>query len=159
TMHEPREGPPTLEELRAAVTRVAGTDFGMHTARWLTRYGNATLQADRYRAGRLLLAGDAAHLFPPLGGQGLNVSLHDATNLAWKLAASVRGWAGEGLLDTYHAERHPVGAEVVDDTLAQMALVANATPEGRALRKRFEAILGAHRSVNHELALRLSGLA
>ena len=159
TMHEARDEPPTLEELRAAVMRVAGTDYGMHTALWLTRYGNATLLADRYRNRRLLLAGDSAHLFSPLGGQGLNLGLQDATNLAWKLAANVRGWAPDGLLDTYEAERHPVGAEVVDDTLAQMALVANASREGRALRKRFESILRTHPSVNHELAHRLSGLA
>jgi hypothetical protein len=159
TMHEARDGPPTLEELRAAVMRVAGTDYGMHTALWATRYGNAALVADRYRNKRLLLAGDSAHLFSPLGGQGLNLGLQDATNLAWKLAATVRGRAPDSLLDTYEAERHPVGAEVVEDTLAQMALVANATREGRALHKRFESILRMHPSVNHELARRLSGLA
>ena len=159
TMHDGRDEPPTLDELKSAVLRVAGTDYGMHTARWLTRWGNATLQADRYRAGRLLLAGDSAHLFPPLGGQGLNLGFQDATNLAWKLAAHIRGWAPPGLLDTYQGERHPVGAVVFDDTLAQMALVANATPEGRALRRRFEAIIGTHTPVNRELALRLSGLA
>ncbi len=159
TMHEARDEPPTLDELRAAVLRVAGTDYGMHTALWITRYGNAALLADRYREKRLLLAGDSAHLFPPLGGQGLNLGLQDATNLAWKLAAVVRGWAPDTLLDTYQAERQPLGAEVVDDTLAQMALVANATREGRALRKRFETILGTHPSVNREFALRLSGLA
>ncbi len=159
TMHEARDEPPTLDELRAAVMRVAGSDYGMHTALWITRYGNAALLADRYREKRLLLAGDSAHLFPPLGGQGLNLGLQDATNLAWKLAAVVRGWAPDALLDTYQAERQPLGAEVVDDTLAQMALVANATREGRALRKRFETILGTHPSVNRELALRLSGLA
>jgi 2-polyprenyl-6-methoxyphenol hydroxylase-like FAD-dependent oxidoreductase len=150
---------PTLAELRACVKRVAGTDFGMHTARWLTRYGNATLQASRYRSGRLLLAGDAAHLFFPLGGQGLNLGLQDATNLAWKLAATVRGWAHQGLLESYHDERHPIGAEVVDDTLAQTALVSNSTREARALRKRFDGILSRHASLNRELAIRLSGLA
>jgi 2-polyprenyl-6-methoxyphenol hydroxylase-like FAD-dependent oxidoreductase len=159
TMHEARDEPPTLDELRAAVVRVAGTDYRMHTALWITRYGNAALLADRYREKRLLLAGDSAHLFPPLGGQGLNLGLQDATNLAWKLAAVVHGWAPDTLLETYGAERQPLGAEIVDDTLAQMALVANATREGRALRKRFESILGTHPPVNHELALRLSGLA
>jgi 2-polyprenyl-6-methoxyphenol hydroxylase-like FAD-dependent oxidoreductase len=92
TMHEVRDEPPTLDELRASVERVAGTDFGMHTARWLSRWGNATLQAARYRHGRVLLAGDSAHLFPPLGGQGLNLGLADASNLAWKLAACIHGW-------------------------------------------------------------------
>jgi 2-polyprenyl-6-methoxyphenol hydroxylase-like FAD-dependent oxidoreductase len=159
TMHQLREEAPTLEELRASVLRVAGTDYGMHTARWLTRYGNATLQASHYRDRRMLLAGDSAHLFSPLGGQGLNLGLHDATNLAWKLAACVRGWAPDRLLDTYHDERHPVGTEVLDDTLAQMALVSSSTREGQALRRRFDAILGTHTSLNRELALRLSGLA
>lgn len=159
TMHDVHDESPTLDELRAAVMRVAGSDYGMHTALWITRYGNAALLADRYREKRLLVAGDAAHLFPPLGGQGLNLGLQDTTNLGWKLAAVVRGWAPDGLLDTYQAERKPLGAEVVDDTLAQMALVTNATREGRALRRRFETILGTHPSVNRELALRLSGLA
>ena len=157
-MRHARTEEPTLAELRACVRRVAGTDFGMHTARWLTRYGNATLQASCYRSGRLLLAGDAAHLFFPLGGQGLNLGLQDATNLAWKLAATVRDWAAPGLLESYHDERHSVGADVVDDTLAQTALVSNSTPEARALRKRFDGILSRHASLNRELAIRLSGL-
>jgi 2-polyprenyl-6-methoxyphenol hydroxylase-like FAD-dependent oxidoreductase len=157
-MQHARTEEPTLAELRACVRRVAGTDFGMHTARWLTRYGNATLQASRYHSGRLLLAGDAAHLFFPLGGQGLNLGLQDATNLAWKLAATVRGCAPQRLLESYYEERHPVGAEVVDDTLAQTALVSNSTREARALRKRFDGILSRHASLNRELAIRLSGL-
>src|SRR5262245_24626970 len=159
TMNDARDDPPTLDELRAAVIRVAGTDYGMQTALWITRYGNAALLAESYREKRLILAGDSAHLFPPLGGQGLNLGLQDATNLAWKLAAFVRGSAPDELLDTYQTERQPLGAQVVEDTLAQMALVANATREGRALRKRFETILANHPSVNRELALRLSGLA
>ena len=153
-----RTDAPTLAELRSCVARVAGTDFGMHTARWLTRYGNATLQASHYRSGRLLLAGDSAHLFFPLGGQGLNLGLQDATNLAWKLAATVHGWAHDKLLESYQAERHPVGAEVADDTLAQTALVSNSTREARALRKRFDGILSRHSSLNREFAIRLSGL-
>ena len=158
-MQESRTEEPTLAELRTCVRRVAGTDFGMHTARWLTRYGNGTIQASCYRSRRLLLAGDSAHLFFPLGGQGLNLGLQDATNLAWKLAATVRGWAPQGLLDGYHAERHPIGAEVADDTLSQTALVSNSTREARALRKRFDGILSRHTSLNRELAIRLSGLA
>src|SRR5262245_52322513 len=150
TMHEARDEPPTMDELRSAVLRVAGSDYGMHTALWITRYGNAALLAERYRENRLFLAGDSAHLFPPLGGQGLNLGLQDATNLAWKLGAVVRGWAQDALLDTYEAERRSFGAEVVDDTLAQMALVASATREGRALRKLFETILDTNASVNSE---------
>jgi 2-polyprenyl-6-methoxyphenol hydroxylase-like FAD-dependent oxidoreductase len=159
SMSTVRDEPPTLEELRVSVQRVAGTDYGMYAARWLTRWGNATLLASRYRDRCVLLAGDSAHLFPPLGGQGLNLGLQDATNLAWKLAATIHGWAPDGLLDTYHDERHPVGQIVVEDTLAQMALVSAATREGRALRRRFDVMLGTHSSLNRELAARLAGLA
>jgi hypothetical protein len=126
---------------------------------WLSQVGNAARQADRYRSGRVFLAGDAAHIHYPAGGQGLNLGLQDAANLAWKLAAEIRGWAPPGLLDTYHAERYPVGLDVIDDSLAQCALIANATREGIALRDRFDAILGSHQSLSRELALRLSGLA
>jgi hypothetical protein len=121
--------------------------------------GNATRQAARYRAGRILLAGDAAHIHFPAGGQGLNLGLQDATNLGWKLAAEIRGWAPPGLLDTYHAERAPVGLAVIDDALAQCGLLANPSREGIALRDRFNAILGAHQDLCQELAIRLSGLA
>jgi hypothetical protein len=140
---------------------VAGTDFGMREIpdAWLSRVGNATRQAACYRAGRVLLAGDAAHTHYPAGGQGLNLGLQDAGNLAWKLAAEIRGWAPPGLLDTYHAERHPVGLDVIDDSLAQCGLFASPSREGIALRDRFSAILGAHPSLCRELAVRLSGLA
>ncbi|NJP79762.1 FAD-dependent oxidoreductase, partial [Streptomyces sp. AA8] len=86
-------------------------------------FGDATRQAERYRVGRVLLAGDAAHIHPPVGGQGLNLGVQDAFNLGWKLAAEVGGWAPEGLLDSYHAERHPVGARVVLNTRAQSVLL------------------------------------
>jgi len=125
---------------------------------WLSRVGNGARQADRYRAGRVLLAGDAAHIHYPAGGQGLNLGLQDASNLAWKLAAEIRGWAPPGLLGTYQAERHPIGLDVIDDSLAQCALIANATREGIALRERFNTFLGAHPSLCEELAVRLSGL-
>ena len=92
----------------------------MHSPRWLSRFGDATRLAERYRTGRVLLAGDAAHVHPPTGGQGLNLGIQDAFNLGWKLAAEVNGWAPEGLLDSYHAERHPVAADVLDNTRAQM---------------------------------------
>ncbi|MEV0976174.1 rifampin monooxygenase [Streptomyces sp. NPDC049915] len=116
-------GPPTLEEFKAQLRAVAGTDFGVHSPRWLSRFGDATRQAERYRVGRVLLAGDAAHIHPPTGGQGLNLGIQDAFNLGWKLAAEVHGWAPRGLLDSYHAERHPVGAAVVANTRAQMTLL------------------------------------
>ena len=151
----------TFEELRASTRRVAGTDFGMRETpdAWLSRVGNATRQAARYRAGRVLLAGDAAHIHYPAGGQGLNLGLQDATNLAWKLAAEIRGWAPPGLLDSYHDERYPVGLDVIDDSLAQCGLIANPSREGIALRDRFNRILGAQPAVCQDLALRLSGLA
>ena len=152
--------PVTFAELRASTRRLAGTDFGMRETEdmWLSRVGNAARQADRYRSGRVFLAGDAAHVHYPAGGQGLNLGLQDAANLAWKLAAELRGWAPSGLLDSYHAERYPVGLDVIDDSLAQCALIANATREGIALRDRFDKILGTHPSLSQELALRLSGL-
>ncbi|MCG0063298.1 rifampin monooxygenase [Streptomyces tricolor] len=131
---EDRATAPTLEEFRQRLRAVAGTDFGVHTPRWLSRFGDATRQAERYRVGRVLLAGDAAHIHPPTGGQGLNLGIQDAFNLGWKLAAEVGGWAPEGLLDSYHAERHPVGAAVLDNTRAQMALLGT-DPGAAALRE------------------------
>ncbi|MEV5510783.1 rifampin monooxygenase [Streptomyces orinoci] len=120
---EDRTAAPTLEEFKQQLRAHAGTDFGAHSPRWLSRFGDATRQAERYRAGRALLAGDAAHIHPPTGGQGLNLGIQDAFNLGWKLAAAVSGWAPEGLLDSYHDERHPVGARVLDNTRAQMMLM------------------------------------
>ena len=110
---EHRTVPPTLEEFKQQLRAFAGTDFGAHSPRWLSRFGDATRLAERYRVGRVLLAGDAAHIHPPTGGQGLNLGIQDAFNLGWKLAAAVGGWAPEGLLDSYHAERRPVGADVL----------------------------------------------
>jgi 2-polyprenyl-6-methoxyphenol hydroxylase-like FAD-dependent oxidoreductase len=106
---EDRSVPPTLEEVKQQLRVFAGTDFGVHSPRWLSRFGDATRLAERYRTGRVLLAGDAAHIHPPTGGQGLNLGIQDAFNLGWKLAAQVNGWAPEGLLDSYHTERHPRG--------------------------------------------------
>ncbi|MGW2310105.1 rifampin monooxygenase [Actinomadura luteofluorescens] len=121
---EDRSAPPTLEEFKRRLRAVAGTDFGVHSPRWLSRFGDATRLAERYRVGRVLLAGDAAHVHPPVGGQGLNLGIQDAFNLGWKLAAEVGGRAPEGLLDTYHAERHPVAADVLDNTRVQMELLS-----------------------------------
>lgn len=121
---EDRTIPPTMTMFRDQLRVYAGTDFGIHSPRWLSRFGNATRLADRYRAGRVLLAGDAAHVHPPLGGQGLNLGVQDAFNLGWKLAAAVNGWAPEGLLDTYETERRPVAAHVLDNTRAQSELMS-----------------------------------
>ena len=123
-----------LEDFRRRLRAVAGTDFGVHSPRWLSRFGDATRLADRYRVGRVLLAGDAAHIHPPAGGQGLNLGVQDAFNLGWKLAAQVRGWAPGTLLDTYHAERHPVAADVLDNTRAQLEL-SSTEPGPRAVRR------------------------
>ena len=160
TMFDLADGPVTFGELRASTLRLAGTDFGMRETpdAWLSRVGNAARQAARYRAGRVLLAGDAAHVHFPAGGQGLNLGIQDATNLGWKLAAEVRGWAPPGLLDSYHGERYPVGLDVIDDSLAQCGLIANPSREGVALRERFGALLAGHASLRRELAVRLSGL-
>ncbi|AIS02064.1 rifampin monooxygenase [Streptomyces glaucescens] len=135
-----RTAPPTLDDFRRQLRAYAGTDFGVHSPRWLSRFGDATRQAERYRVGRVLLAGDAAHVHPPAGGQGLNLGVQDAFNLGWKLAAEVNGWAPEGLLDTYHSERHPVGAQVLSNTRAQMALMGD-DPRSTALRGLFSKLL------------------
>ncbi|MGH3232550.1 MAG: rifampin monooxygenase [Streptosporangiaceae bacterium] len=129
-----RSAPPALEEFKQQLRAFAGTDFGVHSPRWLSRFGDATRLAERYRTGRVLLAGDAAHVHPPTGGQGLNLGIQDAFNLGWKLAAEVGGWAPEGLLDSYHTERHPVAADVLNNTRAQMELLST-EPGPRAVRR------------------------
>ena len=110
---------PTLQDLREALIVAYGTDYGVHSPTWISRFTDMTRQAASYREGRVLLAGDAAHVHPPQGGQGLNTGVQDAVNLGWKLAQVVNGTSPEGLLDTYHAERHPVGARVLHNTMAQ----------------------------------------
>jgi len=115
-------GDPTMDELRTALVAVYGTDFGLHRAMWISRFTDVARQAAEYRRGRVLLAGDAAHVHPPMGGQGLNIGVQDAVNLGWKLAQVVDGTSPAALLDTYHAERHPVGARVLRHTRAQVAL-------------------------------------
>ncbi|ANZ40209.1 monooxygenase [Lentzea guizhouensis] len=148
----------TLDELRATVKAIAGTDFGMRDPRWLSRFGNATRQAAAYRAGTVLLAGDAAHMHFPTGGVGMNVGIQDAHNLGWKLAAVVTGRADETLLDSYHDERHPVGAALLAHTRAQTALMTGYTPEGQALRALLSGLIAAAPDMSRELAERLSGL-
>ncbi|MCM4082626.1 FAD-dependent monooxygenase [Paractinoplanes hotanensis] len=129
-----RAEPPTIEDVRRSLRALAGTDFGVHSARWLSRFGDATRLAERYRAGRVMLAGDAAHIHPPIGGQGLNLGIQDAVNLGWKLAAEVRGWAPATLLDTYQSERRPVAAAVLDNTRAQTELTSD-EPGPQAVRR------------------------
>jgi len=121
---EVRQGDePTLGELRQALVAAYGTDFGVHNVTWLSRFTDMTRQAASYRAGRVLLAGDAAHVHSPSGGQGLNVGVQDGVNLGWKLAQVVRGTSPESLLDTYQAERHPIAARALKATMAQTALM------------------------------------
>nr|WP_157680232.1 FAD-dependent monooxygenase [Mycobacterium dioxanotrophicus] len=116
-------GAPTLADLSRALIAVYGTDYGVQSPTSISRFTDAARQAVSYRAGRVLLAGDAAHVHHPIGGQGLNTGVQDAVNLGWKLAQVVHGLSPESLLDTYHAERHPVGARVLHNALAQLALL------------------------------------
>jgi 3-(3-hydroxy-phenyl)propionate hydroxylase len=113
---------PTLRDVREALVAAYGTDYGIHSPTWLSRFTDMTRQAAAYRDRRVLLAGDAAHVHPPMGGQGLNIGVQDAVNLGWKLAQVVHRMSPESLLDTYHAERHPVAARVLRNTMAQTAL-------------------------------------
>ncbi|MFE9924459.1 rifampin monooxygenase [Streptomyces sp. NPDC005774] len=131
---EDRTVAPTLDELKRQLRAFAGTDFGVHSPRRISRFGDATRLAESYRTDRVLLAGDAAHIHPPTGGQGLNLGIQDAFNLGWKLAAEVSGWAPEGLLDSYETERRPVAADVLDNTRAQMFLLS-AEPGPQAVRR------------------------
>ena len=122
---EERVGPvaePTLDDLRAALIAACGTDYGVHSPRYLSRFTDAARQAADYRKGRVLIAGDAAHVHPPDGGQGLQTGIQDAVNLAWKLAQVVKGFSPESLLDSYRAERHPVAARVLRNAMASVVL-------------------------------------
>ncbi|MDN3028472.1 FAD-dependent monooxygenase [Streptomyces sp. S.PB5] len=151
-----RDEPVTFEQLRESLIRVAGTDFGMTSPRWISRFNDAARQADRYRQGRVLLAGDAAHIHFPAGGQGLNMGVQDAVNLGWKLASVVRGSAPESLLDSYHDERHPVGERVLNNTRAQSAL-ARPGPQTDALREVFGELM-VFDDVNRRLRHMLTAL-
>ncbi len=147
---------PTLRDLSEGLIAVYGTDYGIHSPTWITRFTDVTRQAAAYRAGRVLLAGDAAHVHSPVGGQGLNTGVQDAVNLGWKLAEVVHGAAPDTLLDTYHAERHPVAARVLRDTMAQVALMR---PDDRieALRDVVAELLGMDEP-RTRFAARMSGL-
>ncbi|MEU7843644.1 rifampin monooxygenase [Micromonospora sp. NPDC049114] len=151
-----RSVPPTIEEFQQQLRAYAGTDFGVHSPRWLSRFGDATRLAERYRVGRVLLAGDAAHIHPPTGGQGLNLGIQDAVNLGWKLAAEINGWAPDGLLDSYHAERHPVAADVLVNTRAQMFLLSP-EPGPQAVRHLLSELMDFE-DVNRYLIEKVTGL-
>ena len=156
TVAEDRAVPPTLEEFRAQLRAYAGTDFGIHSPRALSRFTDATRLAERYRDGRVFLAGDAAHVHPPLGGQGLNLGVQDAFNLGWKLAAVVAGWAPSDLLDTYFSERHPVADGVLTITRAQSVLISP-EPGPQAVRRLMGELM-AFDDVSRLLAERVSGI-
>ncbi|MFF2053317.1 FAD-dependent monooxygenase [Leifsonia sp. NPDC058194] len=155
TVAEDRSVPPTFEEFLTRLRAFAGTDFGAHSPRSLTRFTDATRLAERYRVGRVFLAGDAAHVHPPLGGQGLNLGVQDAVNLGWKLAASVAGWAPHDLLDSYFAERHPVAEGVLTITRAQSVLISP-EPGPQAVRRLMGELM-AFDDVSRLLAERVSG--
>jgi 2-polyprenyl-6-methoxyphenol hydroxylase-like FAD-dependent oxidoreductase len=125
---------PTLRDLSEALINIYGTDYGIHSPIWITRFTDTTRQAESYRERRVLLAGDAAHVHSPAGGQGLNTGVQDAVNLGWKLAQVVKGISTPDLLDTYHAERHPIAARVLQNTMAQTALMRPADARLEALR-------------------------
>ncbi|WP_414940171.1 FAD-dependent monooxygenase [Amycolatopsis sp. cmx-11-51] len=146
----------TQDEVRQALLDSYGESAAMAEIRWASRFSDAARQAEHYRAGRVLLAGDAAHIHFPAGGQGLNLGVQDAMNLGWKLAATVHGWASDDLLDTYEAERHPVGAQVLHNVAAQLGLTPR-SHESRALRALFGDLV-ALPEVNRYLAGMVSGL-
>ena len=131
---------PTLDDLRQALIADWGTDYGVYNVTWLSRFTDMARQAASYRERRVLLAGDAAHVHFPAGGQGLNIGVQDAANLGWKLAQVVRGTSPESLLDTYQTERHPVGARVLRSTMAQTAL-ARGDERTNALRESMSDLL------------------
>ena len=150
------EGAPTLDDLRAALAAAYGTDFGAHRPTRISRFTDVSRQASAYRSGRVLLAGDAAHVHPPHGGQGLNTGVQDAVNLGWKLAQVVTGVSPERLLDTYEAERRPVGERLLRNTEAQVALTTH-DDRHPALRGIVAELLGLDAARRH-LAAMISGL-
>jgi len=133
---------PTLRDLSEALIAVYGTDYGIHSPTWISRFTDMARQAVSYRKGRVLLAGDAAHVHYPAGGQGLNIGVQDAVNLGWKLAQVVKQTSPESLLDTYHAERHPVAARVLRNAMAQVALLRRPDDRINALRDTMSELLG-----------------
>jgi 3-(3-hydroxy-phenyl)propionate hydroxylase len=147
---------PTLRDLSEELIAVYGTDFGIHSPTWISRFTDMARQAASYRKGRVLLAGDAAHVHYPAGGQGLNIGVQDAVNLGWKLAQVVKKTSPESLLDTYHAERHPVAAIVLRNTMAQVALLRT-DDRTNALRETMSELLGMDEP-RKRVAAMMSGL-
>lgn len=155
--HTPMSEPVTLEELADGAARIAGTDYLPSRPQWLSRFSDETRHAATYRKGRILLAGDAAHIHMPAGGQGMNVGIQDAFNLGWKLASVVKGEAPPALLDTYHRERWPLGEKLMQDTMAQTTLLTAFDERGMALRASLSELL-LQPEANRQLAMQISGL-
>ena len=147
---------PTLQDVSEALIAVDGTNYGVHSPTWISRFTDMTRQAASYRNRRVLLAGDAAHVHPPQGGQGLNTGVQDAVNLGWKLAQVVNRTSPDSLLDTYHAERHPVGARVLQSTMAMVALGGH-DARHQALRDTMTELLNMDEP-RRRIAAMLSGL-
>lgn len=147
---------PTLDDVRRGLVAAFGSDLGAHSPTWLSRFTDATRQAERYRDGRVLLAGDAAHVHSPTGGQGMGLGLQDAVNLGWKLALVARGLAGDALLESYHAERHPAGARALGYTMAQ-SLFQRADPRQEALKALLDEVLAVE-GAGEPIAALIAGL-
>ncbi|MFD7180849.1 FAD-dependent monooxygenase [Streptomyces sp. NPDC059904] len=154
----PESAPLDLDEIKEVTRRALGRDYGMHEARWMSRFHSDERQAPAYRVGRVLLAGDAAHVHTPAGGQGMNTGLQDAANLGWKLAAVVNGRAGEALLNTYEAERHPVGKAVLRSSGGIVRLAMANRPWTLAARAALTAFLGRVRPARTRMVGRLTGI-
>jgi 2-polyprenyl-6-methoxyphenol hydroxylase-like FAD-dependent oxidoreductase len=155
----PDSAPVDFEEVREVTRRALGTDLGMHDPRWLSRFHSDERQVPHYRVGRVFLVGDAAHVHSPAGGQGMNTGLQDAANLSWKLAAAANGWAAHDLLDTYHAERYPVGRMVLRLSGAILRLALLRSWVLRTLRGAVGSVLVRVRPLVDRYAQRLSGIA
>jgi 2-polyprenyl-6-methoxyphenol hydroxylase-like FAD-dependent oxidoreductase len=155
----PDDAPVELEEIREITWRVLGTDYGMHDPRWMSRFHSDERQVPHYRVARVFLAGDAAHCHSPAGGQGMNTGLQDAANLGWKLAATVHGWAPDDLLDSYHAERYPVGRGVVRGSGALLRLTLAQSQATRAARWLLANVVGRFGSPPAIVSRAVSGIA
>ena len=154
--HLGHTGEPTLQDLSEALIAVYGTDYGIHSLSWISRFTDMSRQAVVYRDRRVLLAGDAAHVHFPVGGQGLNIGVQDAVNLGWKLAQVIKEISPERLLDTYHAERHPIAARVLRSTMAQTALLRS-DERSEALRDTMSELLSMDEP-RKRIAAMMSGL-
>lgn len=154
----PDDAPLDPDEVREITRRALGSDHGMHDARWLSRFHSDERQAPHYRVGRVFLAGDAAHIHSPAGGQGMNTGLQDAANLSWKLPMAVRGRAPEGLLDSYETERHPVGRAVLRSSGALVRLARTRNPLPRAVRALTPAFVGVTPPARRKVLGRVTGI-